>query len=54
MNLTKLLCKIGIHKYETKPIEFVRNEGNRSLCRIDKTCTRCGKTVGELMWFPLL
>ena len=50
----KLLCLIGCHKYESQPFEFVRNENNRSIIRVVKVCSRCGKKKCELMWMPLL
>ena len=54
MSLIKLLCLIGIHKSEVLPLEFVRDEDKKSLVKITKICTRCGKEKSEYVWFPKL
>ena len=54
MQLTKLLCLIGCHKYEIQPFEFVRDEGKKSLVKFTKTCMGCGKEISYYMWLPKL
>ena len=51
-----ILCKLGFHKInrEKEKIFFIRNENNKSFCRIDCKCERCGKQISEYIWLPLL
>ena len=43
--IKKILCKLGIHKYDYKNPEvvFLRNEGIKSFFKINVKCERCGK-----------
>ena len=54
MRLEKISCMIGYHKCDEGIFYHIRDEKNKSFCRIDKTCSRCGKKITEYMWFPKL
>lgn len=50
-----ILCKLGFHKKsKNSQIIFIRNENNKSFCRVDYKCERCGKQLHEYVWLPLL
>jgi len=51
--LRKFLCLIGIHKYESE-LYHLRDEENKSICRIDCKCIYCGKVNSSIMMFPKL
>ena len=51
--LRKFLCLIGIHKYESE-LYHLRDEGNKSICRVESKCIYCGKVSSSIMKFPKL
>ena len=50
--IRKILCLLGFHTYNRSKMTFLRNNGNVSIYRCDKTCVYCGKSKCELYEFP--
>ena len=54
--LRKFLCLIGLHKYDSSSnnLYHLRDEGTKSICRVDCKCIYCGKINTSIVAFPKL
>ncbi len=54
----KFLCKIGLHKYNKQSdrnnMYFLRDEGNKSVCKVVYKCIYCGNEESHIVKFPKL
>ena len=55
-NKKSILCAFGVHKFNKNDSKFVHidDRDNKSFCRIDKKCVRCGKEISNYFYLPLL
>lgn len=54
--LRKFLCLIGLHKYNSSShsLYHLRDEGTKSIYRIDCKCIYCGKVRTSIVALPKL
>lgn len=50
--MSKILCFLGLHRYGMPIMQYLYDEHNISVYRIDRKCKRCGKIHKEVVCFP--